>query len=83
MPRASLSATGSLWVYLAAEWHDLVKLCLQVTYGVFLTVLAATSYRVIILGAESVPAYGLKRRSHREFGFFGWILAVYLVYLMV
>jgi len=57
--------------------------CLQVIYGVFLTVLAATSYRVIILGAESVPAYGLKRRSHRKFGFFGWILALYLVYLMV
>ena len=71
---------GSIWPLNGRTWLSCV---LQVIYGVFFTVLAATSYRVIILGAESVPAYGLKRRSHREFGFFGWILAVYLVYLMV
>jgi hypothetical protein len=29
MPRASLSAMGSLWVYLAAEWEDLVNLCVS------------------------------------------------------
>jgi len=83
MPGTSPPAIGSLWLYLASEWHYLVNLSLYVIYGVFFTILAVTSHRVIIRGAESVPAYGLKRWFHREFGFFGWILAVYLVYLMV
>lgn len=83
MPRASLSVTGSLWVYLAGEWQDLANLCLQVIYGVFFTIPDATSSRVIIPGAESVHVYGPKRRSHREFRFFWWIQVVYLVCLMV
>lgn len=47
-------------------------------YAVVFTLFAVTCHRVIILGPNSVPTYGLYSFSMREVRFFGWGFVIYL-----
>jgi hypothetical protein len=44
------------------------------------TLFAVTCHRVILLGDDSVPRFGLASWSARETRFFGWMIGMYLVF---
>lgn len=68
--------------YFGKEWRVLGHIILYFLYSIFFTILAITCHRIILLGEESVPAYGLIRWSKRELKFLGWTVIVQFVYLL-
>jgi hypothetical protein len=47
------------------------------------TLFAVTCHRVVLLGDDSVPRFGLASWSARETRFIGWMIAMYLVFAAV
>jgi hypothetical protein len=59
------------------------SLVFAVLLGLAFTVFAVTCHRLVLLGGESVPKYGLTKWSSRETRFVGWALLGYFCILSV
>ena len=72
-----MTAFESLTDFFIAEANFRVLIVYWLIYGMVFTLFAVTCHRVIILGPDSVPKYGLYSISMREVRFYGWGLVVY------
>ena len=71
---------GSYFVNDSNPWKIGVLISIYlVTYTVF----AVTCHRIIILGPNSVPKYGIGLLGKREWKFFAWMAGGYIVFYLV
>jgi hypothetical protein len=59
------------------------NLVLAVLSGLAFAIFAVTCHRLILLGDESVPNFGLKKWTSRETRFVGWVLLGYVCYAVI
>jgi len=60
-----------------AELGFVAEFVTRILYWMVITVFAVTCHRLILLGDDSVPKYGLRKWSKRESSFVGWSLLGY------
>ncbi len=72
-----MTAFESLADFFTLETSFTILIIYWLTYGMVFTLFAVTCHRVILLGPESVPKYGLHSISLREIRFFGWGFVTY------
>lgn len=74
-----LSLMGLFVFYASPDWHPFYFYYIYIIYAVLFTILAVTCHRIVLLGVNSVPAYGLKLWSRREFRFLWFVVGIYMV----
>ena len=66
-----------------AQMGSLAEFVILVLYVPAFTVFAVTCHRLILLGDDSVPNYGLMKWSKRESRFIGWSLLGYFAWFAI
>ena len=74
-PAIALSAIGAYWVYSRPGTYESNLWVLL--YGLALTPFAVACHRVLLLGDESLPQYGIMTWTVREGRFLTWLLAAW------
>ncbi len=73
-PVTGLTLLSLMQNYWSEEWPEALYYLIRGLYSVIFFVFAITIHRVILLGAKSVPKYGLNRWTYRETRFAGWAI---------